>query len=62
MDNRAIFDCPWCGEVLEVAVDLSAGRAQKYVEDCQVCCRPVVLIVRFDFEGLVHVEGTRESE
>jgi transcription elongation factor Elf1 len=33
-------DCPYCGESIEVSVDLSAGD-QSYVEDCQVCCRPI---------------------
>ncbi len=34
--------CPYCGEPVELLVDLSAG-AQSYVEDCQVCCRPMVV-------------------
>jgi hypothetical protein len=29
-------------------VDLSAGMLQRYIEDCQVCCRPMTLFVRFD--------------
>ena len=29
-------------------VDESAGMAQQYVEDCQVCCQPNVLTVQFD--------------
>lgn len=32
--------CPYCGEQIEIAVDLSAG-SQAYVEDCGVCCRPI---------------------
>lgn len=32
--------CPYCGEPLELLVDLSAGT-QAYVEDCAVCCRPI---------------------
>ncbi|MDF3983300.1 CPXCG motif-containing cysteine-rich protein [Luteibacter sp. PPL201] len=34
--------CPYCGETIEVAVDVSAG-SQTYTEDCQVCCRPMVM-------------------
>jgi Cysteine-rich CPXCG len=37
-----------CGEWIETTVDESAGSKQQYVEDCQVCCRPNVLIVRWD--------------
>jgi hypothetical protein len=34
------FQCPYCGERLETAVDLTAGE-REYIEDCQVCCRPI---------------------
>jgi len=33
---------------VETVVDESAGSKQQYVEDCQVCCRPNVLTVRWD--------------
>lgn len=32
--------CPYCGERLETRVDLTADEPS-YVEDCQVCCRPI---------------------
>ena len=32
--------CPWCGERLETCVDVTAGEAA-YIEDCEVCCRPI---------------------
>ena len=34
--------CPYCGESISVLVDESVP-AQSYVEDCEVCCRPIVL-------------------
>lgn len=34
--------CPYCGEIISVVVDTSAGN-QKYIEDCEVCCRPITL-------------------
>ena len=36
--------CPYCGEPVQLLVDSSAG-AQHYIEDCQVCCRPMVVDV-----------------
>lgn len=36
--------CPYCGENIQVIVDLSV-EAQEYVEDCSVCCRPIVMQV-----------------
>ncbi len=32
--------CPYCGEGIEVVLDLSVEH-QAYIEDCQVCCRPI---------------------
>lgn len=45
--------CPWCGERLEANVDLTAG-AQSYIEDCQVCCRPMELSVELEENGALH--------
>ena len=50
--------CPWCGERLEAHVDLTAG-AQSYIEDCQVCCRPMELGIELEENGAlraVHVQ------
>jgi Cysteine-rich CPXCG len=60
-DDSAGFRCAFCGEVNEVDVDLSAGRRQSYVEDCQVCCRPNVVRVRFDSEGRAAIDAEPES-
>ena len=46
MDSQEIH-CPSCGEPLEIAIDWSV-REQEYVEDCQVCCQPMVLRVTLD--------------
>ncbi len=37
---EAAVGCPYCGESIDVLVDLSAGD-QAYIEDCSVCCRPI---------------------
>ncbi|MGB2635293.1 MAG: CPXCG motif-containing cysteine-rich protein [Candidatus Acidiferrum sp.] len=34
------FNCPYCGEEISMVLDLSVRR-QTYVEDCEVCCRPI---------------------
>lgn len=36
--------CPYCGERIEVLLDASVPH-QVYIEDCQVCCRPIVFEV-----------------
>ena len=53
--------CPYCGERITLLIDSSAG-AQEYIEDCQVCCRPINLSVTVDEEGLPQVEASSEDE
>ena len=43
MADVAGFQCAGCGEWNETVVDESGGSHQRYVEDCQVCCKPNVL-------------------
>ncbi|MBM7060158.1 CPXCG motif-containing cysteine-rich protein [Pseudomonas sp. UL073] len=44
------YQCPYCGEWVEASLDLSAGD-QTYIEDCPVCCRPIVFDLRTDGES-----------
>ncbi|HSC85427.1 MAG TPA: CPXCG motif-containing cysteine-rich protein [Pseudomonas sp.] len=41
------YQCPYCGEEVEALLDLSAGD-QEYIEDCPVCCRPIIFDLRSD--------------
>ena len=45
--DDAEIECPYCGEVLTLLIDYSAGH-QAYVEDCHVCCRPILVSVQID--------------
>jgi len=56
----ADYVCPHCGEVVDTEPDRGGGEAQSYVEDCPVCCRPNVLRVSIDDEGVVHVTARAE--
>ncbi len=54
--------CPYCGEPFTTVVDSSAGP-QQYVEDCQVCCRPIEFVVDVDHAGeLAGVTALRDDE
>ena len=48
MPFAAGFQCAGCGEYNETVVDETGGSRQQYVEDCQVCCKPNVLTVRWN--------------
>lgn len=41
------ISCPFCGESVTLLLDLSAG-GQSYIEDCEVCCRPMEISFRID--------------
>jgi hypothetical protein len=34
MDDEASYLCDWCGEEIELEVDLSAGHLQEFVDEC----------------------------
>jgi hypothetical protein len=36
--------------------------AQRYIEDCQVCCRPITIAVEFDDEGDPSVSVSSEDD
>lgn len=36
------ISCPYCGEPLNILLDPTEA-GQEYIEDCQVCCRPIVM-------------------
>jgi len=54
--------CPYCAASIEVVLDPGGASVQKYVEDCEVCCRPWHLIVRWGPTGAVTVEARTEDE
>ena len=54
--------CPYCGEPQDVELDLSAG-SQRYIEDCQVCCRPIEVALEVDAAGdLAGLELRRDDD
>jgi hypothetical protein len=55
------IQCPYCGEYITVFVDDSAGE-QRYIEDCQVCCRPIVIDVGIDADGDLVVRASSEND
>ena len=55
------IQCPYCGERIAVLVDVSAGE-QAYIEDCQVCCRPISITVTVDADGGFDVAAAAEDD
>ena len=53
--------CPSCGQLIDISVDPSVRR-QDYVEDCEVCCKPIRLRIVMDAEGEPTIEARGEQE
>jgi hypothetical protein len=55
------ISCPYCGELIDLLVDCSAGH-QQYVEDCSVCCRPIVVVIAVEDGEVVGIEARAEND
>ena len=62
MDTQTV-QCPYCGEWVNIFIDRSV-RKQEYIEDCQVCCKPITLTVTLDVDenADAHVEARSEAD
>jgi hypothetical protein len=58
-DTAEVY-CPYCGERIELLIDLSVDH-QEYVEDCSVCCRPMVITVQPSEQG-ANVQVRHEND
>ena len=61
LQETAEIECPYCGERIYLLIDCSIDT-QDYIEDCQVCCRPMTIHVTVNEEGLPQVEVQRDDE
>ena len=57
----AAVQCPYCGEPFETLVDYSAGSSS-YIEDCQVCCRPIEFHVEREDGGALRALQVRRLD
>ncbi len=55
------IDCPYCGENIDILVDTSVDE-QSYIEDCQVCCRPIQMQTLVDHDGNLTFQIRHENE
>jgi len=53
--------CPYCGERLETRVDLTSDEPS-YVEDCEVCCRPIEFHIERAADGALLALAVRRLD
>lgn len=61
-DTEAVVCCPYCGESVAIAIDPGSGNLQQYVEDCEVCCQPWQITLRYRADGTAAVVLTQLTE
>ena len=64
MSNEIInaeVQCPYCWESIDVMVD-DCGESQQYIEDCQVCCRPINFHITVDEYLQVSIRVSSDDE
>jgi hypothetical protein len=52
--------CPYCWELIEITLDLSVDEQQQ-VEDCSVCCRPILIRYRAEDGELAALDIAAEN-
>ena len=75
LEERKIV-CPYCGEMIVVLIEPmgsidspfdaeyidTENQTSEYIEDCQVCCRPITLQVSQESSGAFSVDVFHENE
>ena len=57
--------CPYCGESISIVVDLSAldeEPSMSFIEDCEVCCRPIEFTAAMSGMGAVELTAQDEND
>jgi len=52
--------CPYCWERFVLLVDASVEQ-QEYIEDCEICCRPIDFSIEIDGDGRARVDARRQD-
>ncbi|NRA42238.1 MAG: CPXCG motif-containing cysteine-rich protein [Pseudomonadales bacterium] len=55
------INCPYCAAQIEVVIN-SEDCGQSYIEDCQVCCRPINFLIGSDTGQEPSVEVFSEND
>ncbi len=53
--------CPYCGEIISLLID-SSIEIQEYVEDCEVCCSPIVISIEIANNEDIQISTRKENE
>ncbi|MEW5248031.1 CPXCG motif-containing cysteine-rich protein [Microbulbifer discodermiae] len=60
LEETTIY-CPYCGESITVLIN-GEEVGQEYIEDCQVCCKPIIFNISMGMNGDLSVSVREENE
>ena len=55
------IQCPYCNEIITLLIDCSLAE-QSYIEECNVCCQPILIEVKIENGAHISVTAKRENE
>lgn len=58
MSHEQFFTCPYCLQTISMVLDTSVEGIQEYIEDCEVCCRPIQIQYEADGSEVVQFDST----
>lgn len=53
--------CPYCNAAINLLIDTSIEQ-QHYIEDCEVCCRPITVSITFTSDSDYALNLFQENE
>lgn len=56
--SECFYDCPYCGEHVSLVVDPELAE-EAFIEDCEVCCRPIEFYFRDDGQTSITLDAQR---
>lgn len=61
MNSEIEFNCPYCGEINFVTVFFSEGKSQNFIQDCEVCCKPIEITISQDNDGNIFLDAKNDE-
>ncbi len=57
-ESETFFSCPYCFEQISMVFEVFHGN-QSYIEDCEVCCRPIQITYSVEEEEVINLNAER---
>jgi len=51
-EQEYFFPCPYCYSEISMVLEVHHG-GQEYIEDCEVCCRPISISYKVEDSSIV---------